>query len=75
MHLVLWGLTILGLTRAYGNASLFRRRLALVTGVICFVIWYVPFITFIGHAIYTHGSFPLLALSASSTVAELAGWE
>ena len=73
MHLVLWALVILGLRRSYRDVDLFRCRLLLVAGVLCYVIWYVPLITFVGHSLYTYGSFPLLALSASSTIAELVG--
>lgn len=70
-HSILWTLALIGIRQGKkGNMSWSSEGLML-TAIVLYAIWYLPFATFIGHSLYTFGTIPFLSILAAKGVGSL----
>jgi len=62
-NLVLWILAFVGIYR--GRGKLNSRAWILLAVIVLYGVWYFPFVTFIGHSLYTFGTMPFLSILAA----------
>lgn len=66
-NLVLWILAFVGIYR--GRGKLNSRAWILPAVIVLYGVWYFPFVTFIGHSLYTFGTMPFLSILAARAFA------
>lgn len=64
-HLVLWGLAFIGIWRGRGGKESKLGTGIMLCSIVLYGIWYLPFVTFIGHSLYTLGTIPFLSILAA----------
>lgn len=64
-HLILWVLALVGILRARVRERFWSRTGLLFALIALYGIWYLPFVTFIGHSLYTYGTMPFLSILAA----------
>ncbi|MBN1795537.1 MAG: hypothetical protein JW804_02585 [Sedimentisphaerales bacterium] len=64
-HLILWTLTIIGFWRNRKDKRQWLSASLMLVAIMLYAIWYFPFVTFIGHSLYTLGTMPYLAILAA----------
>jgi 4-amino-4-deoxy-L-arabinose transferase-like glycosyltransferase len=64
-HSALWGLAFIGIWRGRGQKKLRLQTILMLLPIILYAVWYLPFVTFIGHRLYTFGTIPFLSLLAA----------
>jgi len=62
-NLLLWILVFVGIYR--GRGKLNWRTWTLLGLIVLYGVWYFPFVTFIGHSLYTFGTMPFLSILAA----------
>lgn len=64
-HIALWGLAFVGIYRGRGQEKSRLHTGLMLTAIVLYAIWYLPFVTFIGHSLYTIGTVPFLSILAA----------
>lgn len=64
-HLTLWGLAFIGIRSGRGQKKSRLQTILMLFPIILYGVWYLPFVTFIGHRLYTFGTIPFLSLLAA----------
>jgi len=68
-HLLLWILAFIGIYRGRRQKkSRFNTNLMLAL-IVLYGVWYLPFVTFIGHSLYTFGTIPFLSILSARGLA------
>jgi len=65
-HLILWGLAVIGFYRIRRQKPEFLHAILVLVVIFLYAVWYWPFITFIGHSLYTFGTMPFLSILAAN---------
>jgi uncharacterized membrane protein YtjA (UPF0391 family) len=66
-HLGLWICAIIGILFRETKFSL-KPYLLLLAGILLYSVWYFPFATFIGHALYAFGTIPFLCIMSAAGI-------
>ena len=65
----LWALTLIGILRSKKEEMSLLPAGLVLAAIVLYAIWYFPFVTFIGHSLYTFGTIPLLSILAAKGLA------
>jgi len=64
-HIILWALAIIGIYNKRADGKFLQRVGVVLALIALYGIWYLPFVTFIGHSLYTFGTMPFLSIVAA----------
>lgn len=70
-HLVLWVLAFVGMRGERQEKASRLPTCLMLCSILLYGIWYLPFVTFIGHSLYTFGTIPFLSILAARAFARL----
>lgn len=70
-HLTLWGLAVTLIWHSKKEKMLRMPMLLMLTAIGLYAIWYFPFVTFIGHSLYTMGTIPFLCIMSAAGIVSI----